>query len=288
LSDDAAACTATAAATDNNEDVLDDVDDDSDDEDDEDEKLPGTQPAIMSNKGLKKSPLAATAAKRGGGVTVEEITAGMKKNAIVSSPKKGPAFTPYTTKVTDPALIRCFLEGGERFVEVDLTLAAAVMCGDGIKAILTPDGMGISFQRGVYVNFFTNRRLRKDLGDTYSKDSSRVTAHRKVYDEFKKKERDRIQNGIVYGEFQVVQLPCQCTGLVEQTYIGYVPTPITCPFTSVDDEDGMVVEQDHVQFIVNTTFRVKTVDQLEKEKKAARAVTQNYNITDDIDSEDDL
>ncbi len=231
LSDNAAACTATAAATNNNEDVLDEykhVDDDSDG-DDKDEKLPGTQPAIMSNKGLKKSPLAASGAKKGGGVTVEEITAGMK-NAVVSPPKKGPAFSPYTTKVTDPALIRCFLEGGERFVEVDLSLAAALMCGDGIKAILTPDGMGISFQRGVYVNFFTNRRLQKDLGDTYSKDSSHVTAHRKVYNEFKKKERDCIQNGIVYGEFQVVQLPCQCTGLVEQTYNGYVPTPIIRPF----------------------------------------------------------
>ncbi len=75
---------------------------------------------------------------------MEVITAGMK-NAIVSSSKKGPAFTPYTTKVTDPILIRCFLEGGERFIKVDLSLAAALMCGDGIKAILTPDGMGISF-----------------------------------------------------------------------------------------------------------------------------------------------
>jgi hypothetical protein len=241
---------------------------------------------MTSTKTTKKSP-AASAAKKGGVVTIDEITGGVK-NAVVSSPKKAPAFTPYTTKVTDPALIRCFLESGERFVKVDLSLAAALLCGDGIKAILTPDGMGISLQRGVYVNFFTNRRLRKDLGDSYSKDSSRVTAHRKVYDEFKKKERDCMQNGIVYGEFQVVQLPCQCTGLVEQTYIGYVPTPITCPFTAMDDENGMMVEQNHVQFIVNTTFRVKTVDQLEKEKKAAREVTQSYDITKDVDSKDDL
>ena len=56
---------------------------------------------------------------------------------------------------------------------------------------------------------------------------------------------------------------------------------------NVDDEDGMAVEQQHVQVIVNTTFRVKTVDQLEKEKKAARAVTQHYDITEDIDSEND-
>ena len=132
--------------------------------------------------------------------------------------------------------------------------------------------------------------MRKDLGIDYNKDSSLVSAHRKVYDEFKKRESDQMRNGIVYGEFQVVQLPCQCTGLVEQTYIGYVPTPNTCPTTVTENEDGMKIEVvvNHIQFVVNTTFRVKTVDQLKKEKKAARYVTQSYDITNDIDSEDDI
>ncbi len=67
MSDDAAACTATAAATDNNKGVIDEYNHvDNDNDNDEDEKLPGAQPAIMSNKGLKKSPVAASAAKKGG------------------------------------------------------------------------------------------------------------------------------------------------------------------------------------------------------------------------------
>jgi hypothetical protein len=69
-----------------------------------------------------------------------------------------------------------------------MSLAAALMCGDGIQAVLAPDGMIISLQRGVHSSFFTNRRYRKDQGTKNSKDSSSVTSHRKVCDEFKKKE----------------------------------------------------------------------------------------------------
>ena len=113
-----------------------------------------------------------------------------------------------------------------------------------------------------------NRRLRKDLGMTYNKDSSRVTAHHKVCDEFKKKETS-VRNGIVYGECQFVQLPCECTGLVEEVFTGRVPTPVTIPYPTTTIVDGMEVvdSEDHIQFMVNKTFRVKTVSQLEKEKK---------------------
>ena len=125
-----------------------------------------------------------------------------------------------------------------------------------VPAVLAPDGMSVSLQRGVYSSFFTNRRFRKDQGTKYSKDSSSVTAHHKVCDEFKKKES--AQNGIVYGEGQFVQLPCECTGLVEETFTGRVQTPITIPFPIVTNDNGMGVaeEQDHIQFMVNTTFRV--------------------------------
>jgi hypothetical protein len=104
----------------------------------------------------------------------------------------------------------------------------------------------------VYSSFFTNRRLRKDLGNKYNKDSSRVTAHRKVCEEFKKKETST-RNGIVYGECQFVQLPCKCTGLVEEVFTGRVPTPITIPFTVTTIVDGMEVAEteDHIQFMVN-------------------------------------
>ena len=135
-----------------------------------------------------------------------------------------------------------------------------------------------------------NRRLRKDLGMTYNKDSSRVTAHHKVCDEFKKKETS-VRNGIVYGECQFVQLPCECTGLVEEVFTGRVQTPITIKVTIVTKESGMDVseKQEHIQFMVNKTFRVKTVSQLEKEKKKVVEVTHNgYDIYADYDSEGSL
>jgi hypothetical protein len=73
----------------------------------------------------------------------------------------------------------------------------------------------------------------------------------------------------VYGEVQLVKLPNQCTGLVEQTYKVYVPTPVTCPYTVTDPNDGMAITTDHIQFVMNTTFKVMALNQLEKEEKAA-------------------
>jgi hypothetical protein len=70
----------------------------------------------------------------------------------------------------------------------------------------------------------------------------------------------------VYREGQFVQLPCECTGLVEEAFTGTgrVQTPITIPFTVTTIVDGMSImeEEDHIQFMVNKTFRVKTVGQL--------------------------
>jgi hypothetical protein len=150
--------------------------------------------------------------------------------------------------------------------------------------------MSISLQRGGCSSFFTSRRLWKDLGKEYNKDSSRVTAHCKVCDKFKKKETSA-RNGIVYGECQFVQLPCECTGLVEEVFTGRVPTPITIPCTIVTKVNGMDVseEEEHIQFMVNKIFRVKTVLQLEKEKKKGVEVTHNgYDIYADYDSEGSL
>ena len=65
-----------------------------------------------------------------------------------------------------------------------MSLAAALLCGDGINAVLAPDGMGVSLHRGVYSSFFMNRHFWKDLGVKYNKDSSSVTAHHKVCDGF--------------------------------------------------------------------------------------------------------
>ena len=40
--------------------------------------------------------------------------------------------------------------------------------------------------------------------------------------------------------------------------------------------------------MVNTTFRVKTVEQIEKEKKVAKEVTHGFDIYGDYDSEGDI
>jgi hypothetical protein len=127
-------------------------------------------------------------------VNVYSITSGIQGVTMTKGVKK-PAFTAYSIKVDDPIMICTIFVDGKQYVEFDVSLAAALMCGDGIQAVLVPDGMSVSLQRGVYSSFFTNRRFRKDLGTKYSKDSSSVTAHRKMCDEFKKKES--AQNGIV-------------------------------------------------------------------------------------------
>jgi hypothetical protein len=278
-----------AAAADDNDDDDDDDEGESvgnlegeDDEDDED---------LLSDMGPKKVPAAAGAAPKKAPAKSGNVDAlaDLLQGATVTKGAKKPAFTSYSTKVADPFMIRTVFVDGEQFVEFDVSIAAALLCGDGIEAVLAPDGMGVSLHRGVYSSFFTNRRFRKDLGTTYSKDSSRVTAHRKVCDEFKKKES--AQNGIVYGECQFVQLPFECTGLVKETFEGRVQTPITIPITVVTNENGMSVseEQHHIQFMVNKTFRVKTVLQLVKEKRKVVEVTHSgYDIYADYDSEGSL
>ena len=106
---------------------------------------------------------------------VEEITSGPNK-----SKAKGSCLHLLLDKVQDPVLIRPVWVNDQQYVEFGMSLAAALMCTDGIQAVLAPDGMSVSLQRGVYSSFFTNRRYRKDQGKKYSKDSSSVTSHRKV------------------------------------------------------------------------------------------------------------
>jgi hypothetical protein len=51
----------------------------------------------------------------------------------------------------------------------------------------------------------------------------------------------------------------------------------------------VVETEDHIQFMVNKTFRVKTAAQLEKEKKKVAEVTHSdYDIYADYDSEGTL
>ena len=224
------AATEAATTTTSNhskEDATDDDDETTGDTDKENEDIMPPKTIIKSPKTPKTTAGAKSDAPP---VNVDSITSGIQGITVTKGVKK-PAFTAYSTKVEDPIMICTVFVDDEQYVEFDVSLAAALMCGDGIQVVLAPDGMSVSLQRGVYSSFFTNRRFRKDQGTKYSKDSSSVTAHRKVCDEFKKKESAR--NGIVYGECQFVQLPCECTGLVEETFTRRVQTPITIPFTIV-------------------------------------------------------
>ena len=281
----AAATTAATAATDDDDEGESVGNSEGEDDEDNEDLLMGPKkvPAMAAaGAAPKKAP-----AKSG---NVDALADLLQGATVTKGAAKKPAFISYSTKVEDNFLIRTVFVDGEQWVEFDMSIAAALLCGDGINAVLAPDGMSISLQRGVYSSFFTNRRLRKDLGNKYNEDSSRVTAHRKVCDEFKKKETSA-RNGIVYGECQFVQLPCECTGLVEEVFTGRVPTPVTIPYPTTVTVDGMKVEdtEHHIQFMVNKTFRVKTVSQLEKEKKKVVEVTHSdYDIYADYDSEGTL
>ncbi len=176
----AAATTAATAATDDDEGESVGNSEGEDDEYNED---------LSDDMGPKKVPAAAAAPKKAPAKSGNvDALADLLQGATMTKGVKKPAFTSYSTKVEDNFLIRTVFVDGKQWVEFDMSIAAALLCGDGINVVLAPDGMSISLQRGVYSSFFTNRRLWKDLGTTYNKDSSRVTAHRKVCDKFKKKE----------------------------------------------------------------------------------------------------
>ena len=149
--------------------------------------------------------------------------------------------------------------------------------------------MSIQFQRGVFLSFFMTRRLRKDLNTAYNPDSSMVAAHQNVFNNFKAAEANNTRGGLVYDEFQVVQLPEKCIGLVEQSFAGYAPSPFKVPFTVTETVNGVEVvgERNHMQFVLNMTFRVRTDFQFAKEKKAVRATVQSNDNLEEIDSEDD-
>ena len=86
--------------------------------------------------GPKKVPAAAAAAaapkkaptKKSGNV---DALADLLQGATVTKGVKKPAFTSYSTKVEDPLLIRTVFVDGEQFVEFDMSIAVALLCGTG-------------------------------------------------------------------------------------------------------------------------------------------------------------
>ena len=158
----AAAATTAATATTTDDDEGESVGN-SEGEDDED-----NEDLSDDDMGPKKVPAAAAPkkapAKSG---NVDALADLLQGTTVTKGAAKKPAFISYSTKVEDNFLIRTVFVDGEQWVEFDMSIAAALLCGDGINAVLAPDGMSLSLQRGVYSSFFTSRRLRKDLGKEY-------------------------------------------------------------------------------------------------------------------------
>ena len=124
------------------------------------------------------------------------------------------------------------------------------------------------------------------MGANYDGDSSHVIAHRQTCDEFKKAERKNIVGGVVYpSKVQTIKIPHKCSGLVEEVAHVYTPSG-TVTTETVNAMDGTITPVIHQQFLAICTFRMVTVDQLEKEKKAVRPVAQNWNMADEYDSDD--
>jgi hypothetical protein len=59
--------------------------------------------------------------------------------------------------------------------------------------MLTKDGSALSIQRGVFLSWFANKRLRQSMGDAYNEYSSRVSAQRKLWNEIKNATRNSIK-----------------------------------------------------------------------------------------------
>jgi hypothetical protein len=103
--------------------------------------------------GPKKVPAAAAAAPKKAPAksgNVDALADLLQGATVTKGAAKKPAFTSYSTKVEDPLLIRTVFVDGEQWVEFDMSIAATLLCGDGINAVLASDGRGISLQRGVY------------------------------------------------------------------------------------------------------------------------------------------
>ena len=93
--------------------------------------------------GPKKVPAAAAAAPKKAPAksgNVDALADLLQGATVTKGAAKKPAFTSYSTKVEDPLLIRTVFVDGEQWVEFDMSIAATLLCGDGINAVLASDG----------------------------------------------------------------------------------------------------------------------------------------------------
>ncbi len=136
----AAATTADTAATNDDDNDEGESVGNSEGEDDED-----NEDLLSPDMGPKKVPAAATAAaapkkapaKSG---NVDALANLLQGATVTKGAAKKPAFTSYSTQVQDPFLIHTVFVDSNQWVEIDMTLAAASLCGDGITTVLVSEG----------------------------------------------------------------------------------------------------------------------------------------------------
>jgi len=130
----------------------------------------------------KKPPAAATTAKAknmtSGSGDVDDLAERLQGQGLG---KDRPAAN-YSLLLREPYLIRVYLEDGIRFIEVELYVGAGTLTSEKgtINATLTKDGTSLTIHRGVYLSWFSNKRLRQSLGTECDGDSSRVSAQRNL------------------------------------------------------------------------------------------------------------
>jgi hypothetical protein len=249
----------------------DDDDDDSDDDNNNNNnnEMPSKKPppAAASKKSTKSGSNVNDLADRHQGTTVS-------KQTNIS----------YSTTTRDPYYYKTFLKDGIRYIEADIFFGAGAKAGK-IKAALTKDGMSMTIQRGTYASFFA-RLLRWVLHMMKTAAMSLLIVRHTM-------SLRKLRAVIFYlelcipipSDIQIIKLPHKCSGLVEQAALIYTPSG-TC--TTVNMMDGTTKDVLHQQFLATCTFRMITVHQLEREKKAVRLVTQgDWNIADEYDSDAD-
>ena len=214
---------------------------------------------------VAKAPKTGASTKSG----IDDITAGLSDVTVTSKAR------PYSVIVTDPYIMRLFHEETYQYIEVDVCFGAGSLPRGSVEGVLSPTGDALLLIRGLFSFFFQPKRLRKMLGTNYNRNSSHVMGQHTSSDLFNMKEK--VLDGVIFGSNpQVIKLPLVCFGGVEQCAAVDNSTDIVCTHT-----DG----SEHIQFVTTITFKMTTVSQFQKPKKAVPTTSLSYDINNDNDSE---
>ncbi len=162
---------------------------------------------------------------------MDDLTDHFKETSLMQAKKKGPAY--YLILLRSTYMLQCFVEDAVQWIKVD---AGALTSSKGeISETFMPVGMSLALQQGLFFSWFGNKRLRQSMGTRFDGSCSHVTAYHTIWDEFKKAERNQIQDGVVYStNVQLIKLPFKCAGLVQQLDIKFNPTDIQVAINTIN------------------------------------------------------